>query len=104
MVKLVDALLTVPLVGPVSVYEVAGAGSAPVITRFPLPVLATATKSPLPYVTPLHWLSAADVPIVQVIPSGLVMTWFPVPAVPDKATKSPLPYVTEYQLLSAAEV
>ena len=61
-----------------------------VITRFPVPEKATATKSPLPYVTEFQLLSAADVRLVQVTPSGLVITRFPVP-VPATATKSPLP-------------
>ena len=38
-----------------------------VITRFPLPVVATATKRLFPYVTPHHKLSAAEVLIVHVV-------------------------------------
>ena len=38
-----------------------------VITRFPLPVVATATKRPLPYVTLYQSLSAAEVLIVHVV-------------------------------------
>ena len=48
-------------------------------------------------------LSAADVRLVQVIPSGLVITRLPVP-LPLTATNKPLPYVTEYQSLFAADV
>ena len=48
-------------------------------------------------------LSAAEVRIVQVMPSGLVITRLPAPVL-ETATKSPLPYVTEVQSLSAAEV
>ena len=48
-------------------------------------------------------LSAADVRLVHVIPSGLVITRLPVP-LPLTATNKPLPYVTEYQSLFAADV
>ena len=75
----------------------------PVITWFPVPLRDTATKRPAPYVTELHKLSAAEVPLFQVIPSGLVITRFPVPSV-DTATKRPAPYVTELHELFAAEV
>ena len=44
-----------------------------VITRLPLPSTLTATNKPLPYATEFHWLSAADVRLVQVIPSAA--TW-----------------------------
>ena len=53
--------------------------------------------------TEVHALSAAEVRLVQVIPSGLVITRFPVPFA-DTATKSPAPYVTEVHALSAADV
>ena len=72
------------------------------MTRSPMPVLLTATKSPLPYVTDRQLLSAAEVRLVQVMPSGLVMTRLPEPS-PATATKIPLPYVTERHVLSAAE-
>ena len=74
-----------------------------VITRLPVPVEATATNNPLPYATDSQELSAAEVRLVQVMPSGLVITRL---TAPDKATatNSPLPYVTEYQSLSVAEV
>ena len=61
-----------------------------VMTRFPVPELLTATKSPLPYVTDRQSLFAAEARLVQVMPSGLVMTRFPVPSLLT-ATKSPLP-------------
>jgi len=38
------------------------------MTRLPVPLVATATKVPLPYVTPYQLLSAAEVRIVQVMP------------------------------------
>ena len=57
-----------------------------VITRFPVPLDATATKSPLPYVTPYQLLLAAEVLDVQLIPLVLVIT-------PNEltATKRPFP-------------
>ena len=67
--------------------------SEEVITRLftvPLAVVETATNTPLPYVTEVQVLSAALVRIVQVIPSGLVITRFPVP-VAATATNSPFP-------------
>ena len=67
-----------------------------------MPLRATATNRPLPYVTSFHKLSAAEVRAVQVIPSGLVITRLPVPLFAT-ATNRPLPYVTLLQLLSAAE-
>ncbi|OWY22386.1 hypothetical protein C7N43_09425 [Sphingobacteriales bacterium UPWRP_1] len=73
-----------------------------VMTRF-VPVAATATKRPLPYVTESHWVACAAVRAVQVMPSGLVMTGF-VPIPSPTATKRPLPYATEYQELAAAAV
>jgi hypothetical protein len=55
-------------------------GTAPeVITRLPAPVIPTATNRPLAYVTLSHRLSAADVRLVHVIPSGLVITRSPAP-------------------------
>ena len=70
-----------------------------VITRLPVPLVATATKRPLAYVTDRH---AGSVPapgtgvvrLVHVTPSGLVMTRFPVP-IWATATNRPFPYVTE---------
>ena len=47
-------------------------------------------------------MSAADVRLVQVVPSGLVITRFPDP-VALTATNKPSPYVTEYQALSDAD-
>jgi hypothetical protein len=44
--------------------------SGEVITRFPEPDVATATNSPLPYVTPVQLLSAALVRLVHPIPSN----------------------------------
>ena len=64
--------------------------------------MLTATNKPLPYVTDRQLLSAADVRLVQVVPSGLVITRFPDP-VALTATNKPLPYVTEYQALSDAD-
>ena len=53
-----------------------------VITRFPVPLLATATNFSCPagppHVTALQELSAADVCVVQVMHSGLVVTRFTV--------------------------
>jgi hypothetical protein len=72
-----------------------------VMTRFPTPLIAIATKVPAPYVTLTQLLSAALARMVQVMPSGLVMTRFPAPVVAT-ATKRPLPYVTPNQGLSAA--
>ena len=80
----------------------AGVISPDVITRLPLPFVATATKRPLTYVTEVHGLLAADVWIVHVIPSGLVITRLSEPLVAT-ATKRPLPKVTEVQLLSLAD-
>ena len=53
--------------------------------------------------TEVHELFAAEVRIVQFIPSGLVITRLPEPE-NATATKRPLPYVTENHLLAAAEV
>ena len=78
-------LSSVAAVRPVQVIP-----SGLVITRFPAMEPATATKSPLPYVTEFQPVFAADVRLVQVTPSGLVITRFPSP-VPATATKSPLP-------------
>ena len=54
-----------------------------VMTRSPVPLFATATNfcCPVgpPHATATHSLSAADVCVVQVMPSGLVMTRLPVP-------------------------
>ena len=49
------------------------------ITLFPVPDSATATNKLLPNVTERQALSAAEVLIVQLIPSGEVITLFPVP-------------------------
>ena len=65
-------------------------------------LLLTAANKPFPYVTDLQLLSAEE-RLVQVIPSGLVITRLPVPSILT-ATNKPLPYVTEYQLLSAGVV
>jgi hypothetical protein len=81
-----------------------------VITRFPTPDTATATKrgdpSTMPNTTSAHSLSTAEVRNVHAMPSGLVITRFPAPLVAT-ATKSgdPLgrPNVTDYQLLFAAD-
>ena len=61
-----------------------------VMTRLPVPVVATATKRPSPFVTDCQSLLAAEVPLVQVMPLGLVMTRLPVPEAAT-ATKRPLP-------------
>jgi hypothetical protein len=53
-------------------------------------------------VTEYQLLSTADVRLVQVIPSGLVITRLPVP-LELTATNNPLPYVTDRQMLSAAD-
>ena len=68
--------------------------SALVITRLSMPLTATATNNPLPYVTPYQLLSAAEVRLVHVIPSGLVITRLPEPE-NATATNKPLPYVTD---------
>ena len=78
-----------------------------VMTRSPVPLFATATNfcCPVgpPHATCVHSLSAADVCVVQVMPSGLVMTRSPVP-LDATATNfsSPVgpPQVTEIHLLS----
>ena len=72
------------------------------MTRLPVPVLDTATKSPFPYVTELQSLSTAEFRLVQLMPSVEVMTRLPLP-VAETATKSPFPYVTEFQPLLAAD-
>jgi hypothetical protein len=82
-----------------------------VMTRLPLPLMETATNfcCPVapPHVTESQPLSAADVRLVQVMPSGLVMTRLPVP-LKETATNFSCPvgppHVTEYQPLSAADV
>ncbi|PSJ77256.1 hypothetical protein C7N43_09420 [Sphingobacteriales bacterium UPWRP_1] len=53
----------------------AASGPGLVMTRF-VPFDDTATKRPLPYVTEFQEFAAAAVRAVQVMPSGLVMTWF----------------------------
>ena len=63
----------------------------------------TATNIPLPCVTDCQPASAAWVRLVQVMPSGLVITLLRPPAAAT-ATNVPSPYVTESQELSAAEV
>lgn len=47
-----------------------------VITLFPSPPYATATKIPLAYVTAYQYESTGAVRSVQVDPSGLVMMYF----------------------------
>jgi len=97
-----------------------------VMTRS-VPVLATATKTPLPYVTARHSMMAAGVRVVQVMPSGperrdrdedAVAVSHTPPAVVGgarasrpgdtpkaaTATKRPLPYVTARHSLLAAAV
>jgi hypothetical protein len=75
-----------------------------VITPSPSLAAATATKSPLPYVTETHWfVSAAEAREVHVLPLELVITAFARP-LDETATKSPLPYVTEDHWLSEAEI
>ena len=62
---------------PLSAAEIRGVQVIPsglVMTRFPIPLLDTATKSPFPYATEFHELAAAAVLNVHVIPSGLVIT------------------------------
>ena len=53
-------------------------------------VSATATNTPLPQVTPTHPWPVADW-LVQLIPSGLVITRFSEPPSCATATKRPLP-------------
>jgi hypothetical protein len=60
--------------------------------RLFIPVIETATKSPLPYVMLCHTLSAGVWRNAHPAPVGLVMARAPVP-VASTATKSPLPYV-----------
>ena len=50
-----------------------------VITLFPVPVDATATNKPFPYVTLNQSLSGTEVLIDQFIPSELVITLLPDP-------------------------
>ena len=82
-----------------------------VITRFPVPVEATATNNSCPagppQVTDLQKMSDADVREVQVMPSGLVITRFPVPVVATATNNfcpAGPPQVTDSQPLSAADV
>jgi phage gp36-like protein len=76
-----------------------------VITRFPVPVVETATNRPnsADQQTPCQKLSTALDLDVQLIPSGLVITRFPVP-LPDTATNlsRSCDQHTESQMLSAA--
>jgi len=74
-----------------------------VMTLFPDPEAATATKMPLLYATPSHTLSAGVCWVAHVIPSLDVMTRFPVPLLAT-ATNRPLPKQMLLQLLSAALV
>eukprot|EP00613_Pedinella_sp_CCMP2098_P061446 CAMPEP_0171992310 /NCGR_PEP_ID=MMETSP0993-20121228/277876_1 /TAXON_ID=483369 /ORGANISM="non described non described, Strain CCMP2098" /LENGTH=60 /DNA_ID=CAMNT_0012645355 /DNA_START=285 /DNA_END=467 /DNA_ORIENTATION=- len=60
------------------------------MTRLPVPEALTATKVPLPYVTPRQPLSAADARLVHAMPSGEVMTRLSVPE-SLTTTKMPLP-------------
>ena len=82
-----------------------------VMTRFPVPVLLTATNvswpAGPPHVTAFHSLSAADVWLVQVIPSGLVMTRFPPPnslTATNVSWPAGPPHVTAFHELFAADV
>jgi len=82
-----------------------------VMTRLPVPLRAMATNfcCPVgpPQATENHQLSAAEVCVVQVMPSGLVMTRLPVPVLATATNFCcPVgpPQTTENQLLSAAEV
>ena len=101
--------LTVPYV--TELHWIAAAGfrevqfipSGLVITLQPLSLL-TATNNPfpltVPYVTEVKVLTGDDaVPIVQVIPSGLLIT----SPCSLTATNKPLPYVTEIQVKSPAD-
>src|SRR5258706_430624 len=73
------------------------------MTLFPVPEFDTATNKLLSYVIAVQELSAAEVRLVQVIPSGLVITLFPVPE-EDTAANKPAPYVTLRQTVLVAEV
>ena len=53
--------------------------------------------------TDIQPISGAEVRLVQVIPSGLVITRLPVPE-SLTATNKPLPYATSSHTLSAADV
>ncbi len=77
--------------------------SGDVITRLPVPEVATATKRLLPKVTLFQLLSTIETRLVHTMPSGEVITRFPVPEVAT-ATKRLFPKVTPYHTLSAAEV
>jgi hypothetical protein len=67
-----------------------------------VPLAATATKRPFPYVTEVQKFASAAERAVHVVPSGLVITRL-VPLAAT-ATKRPFPYVTENQpFASAAE-
>jgi len=71
--------------------------SGEVITRL-VPVLATATNKPLPYVTDRQLLSSAASAAVRtdhVMPSGEVITLSAAAWVEPTATKRPSPYVTD---------
>ena len=77
--------------------------------RLPVPLAATATNFSCPVGPPQvteYQLRFGEVCVVQVMPSGLVMTRLPVP--PDTATNFSCPvgppHVTEVQLLSVGEV
>ena len=69
------------------------------MTRFAVPEAATATKRLSPYVMANHWLSTADAPMVQLMPSGLVITRFPMPST-DTAANCPPPNVTAGKVLA----
>jgi hypothetical protein len=79
---------TVNELSPDAIEVIVGADGAlvtkpEVMTRLPVPLSATATNfcCPVgpPHVTDRQTLSAGEVCVVQVMPSGLVMTRLPVP-------------------------
>jgi hypothetical protein len=68
-----------------------------VITHAFLLLLATATTMPLPYVTLLYLLSLGALRITHPVPSGLVITCFPVPSDATVINRPPL-YATLFYI------
>ena len=62
-----------------------------VLTEFTVPFQLTATNKPFAYVTEFHPLFTTDERLVQVIPSGLVITLLAVVPSVLTATNKPLP-------------
>src|SRR6185437_12681122 len=98
-------MVSVALVRLVQVAASAWTWLSEVMTSSRLPVVekATATNWPAPNATPSQPSSIESVRLVQVIPSGLVITRLPLPELAT-ATNRPAPHVTEFQVLLAAAV